>query len=625
MWGKRVIFALLIALMVGCVSAAGINENEGEVRSGGESRGPPVVQDLWFSEDSVNRTQSVMLYVDASDDIDSAHNLDVTVEHRHNGTTTWSPDLLGNMVFNEGLWQWDVTPKVDTLIGYYDFRAAVEDTGGNSSGHVEFPNALEVLNNLPTAPEVSIQPGRPVTMSTLLVEVVKSATDIEGSALTYHYQWYCDGERMDHLTDNTVGGSETTKGQNWSVEVRAYDGIGEGQPGTAWMVIQNAPPFPKVPLPDPEIDEDTTNSDWLRLTTAFEDPDGDTLTWFVDPTPVNIVVEIDPITGVVTLAPVEDWYGEESITFVATDGEFQVNQTIAVMVLPVNDAPRITSINGEPVVSDPVEFTVNQDELLVIQFAALDVEGHDLIYGIDTTMVTLDATLGEIHFLPDNDMIGWLLFSLVIYDNVNPTVKVTLNFSIGVLNVNDPMDDPEILAPTNGAIVWQNDPNSFIAVCDDPDIQYGQMLVFSWSSSVAGEMGIGANIQVALHEIGVHEINLTVSDGEYSKTTSIEVIVAEYDNDGDGVADSADDFPTDPAASVDSDEDGYPDEWNEGKTETDSLTGLTIDHHPANPNKWKKDEDESPSLGLVGAIVAIGILAGLMRGRDKKLRIQEHP
>jgi len=53
------------------------------------------------------------------------------------------------------------------------------------------------------------------------------------------------------------------------------------------------------------------------------------------------------------------------------------------------------------------------------------------------------------------------------------------------------------------------------------------------------------------------------------------------DFDGDGVANSDDAFPTDPAASADSDSDGYPDAWNEGQAATDSTTGLRVDRYPA--------------------------------------------
>jgi len=52
------------------------------------------------------------------------------------------------------------------------------------------------------------------------------------------------------------------------------------------------------------------------------------------------------------------------------------------------------------------------------------------------------------------------------------------------------------------------------------------------------------------------------------------------DSDNDGVVNTADAFPLDPAASVDSDRDGHPDSWNAGYTQSDSTTGLTLDAYP---------------------------------------------
>jgi hypothetical protein len=52
------------------------------------------------------------------------------------------------------------------------------------------------------------------------------------------------------------------------------------------------------------------------------------------------------------------------------------------------------------------------------------------------------------------------------------------------------------------------------------------------------------------------------------------------DTDADGVNNTADAFPMDPAASVDTDNDGYPDSWNTGKDAVDSTSGLTLDAYP---------------------------------------------
>src|SRR5262245_44669596 len=51
--------------------------------------------------------------------------------------------------------------------------------------------------------------------------------------------------------------------------------------------------------------------------------------------------------------------------------------------------------------------------------------------------------------------------------------------------------------------------------------------VLSWSSSLDGALGRGADVEVSALQSGVHEITLTAGEGERAGTTSIEVIVAD--------------------------------------------------------------------------------------------------
>ncbi len=55
-------------------------------------------------------------------------------------------------------------------------------------------------------------------------------------------------------------------------------------------------------------------------------------------------------------------------------------------------------------------------------------------------------------------------------------------------------------------------------------------------------------------------------------STSSPPLVLDTDDDNDGTSDSVDVFPLDPAAAIDTDGDGLPDDWNPGKTEADSTS-----------------------------------------------------
>jgi len=506
---------------------------------------PPSVVDLSVSEPSVLRLQTVTLSVEVADEYDPPGELTVKVEHRLNGTETWEESLLGTPTYNEseGTWMYSITPRADAVLGLYDFRVLVKDTDLIWSGAAVFPSVLEVRNNIPTAPVVRINPEEPPSTSTLNVELVTPASDVESPGLTYVYTWFRDGELVEDLTTEFVTSSSTRKGENWTVEVRAFDGDELGPPAVAWTLVRNAPPVQRSDLPDPDIEEDTPDDQWLDLSGAFLDPDDDPLTWSTASEPENLTVAIDQATGRVTLTPKADWHGTEDITFVASDGEGQATQTVTVTVLSVNDLPVIATINGAAPTGNPMSFTVKQNGKLVITYTVHDVEGDEVLADVSVTTVTLDEAEGTITFEP-GDTVGTFTFTLRVWDVTEPNRKVSLGFTIEVLNANDPMEAPRITRPTTGSKYKVNETFSLVGECYDPDVQYGQVLTYVWTSNISGVLGTGASITVKLMEPGTHLITLTVSDGEFERSTTIEVTIEAShvepppppDDDDDGVS-----------------------------------------------------------------------------------------
>ena len=481
----------------------------------------PVVVGLTVDETSIYRTTSTDLTIEVFDEYTSLDQLTIIVQHRLQGTEQWTKELLGTLTFEDGAWHVPFKAMARTELGTYEFRIEVTDSDRDTSGSFQGDVTIEVLNRLPTAPEVQISPGRPVTTATLRVEVIQGASDPENQGLTYHYRWYRDGVLVEDLTGDSILSIHTSRGENWSVEVVAWDGDDEGPAAIAWRVIQNAVPINDHPIPNPIMDEDTQDSDWINLANAFSDPDGDDVTWTVDPEPVHLTISIDHDTGVVTIIPEADWNGKENVTFVAFDGFLQTSQTIIVTVEPINDAPSILNINGRTIDTDPMVFNLMQGETLTIHTTVVDVEGHNLLFDVNTTAVEIDGLTGEIIFKPDNDAIGALRFALSVWDIVSPNVKVKVNIEIVVENANDPMDDPSISNPEDGASYKVNQTFFLTGVCFDPDTPFGQVLNYTWTSSLAGTLGYGNSLTLSMDRVGIHTITLTVTDGEFQKTDTI--------------------------------------------------------------------------------------------------------
>jgi len=492
-------------------------------------KAPPEVVSLQIDNPTLYRTLTGIVSVEVMDEYNLLSDLSITVQHRQNGTPDWDNTLFRTLTYHDSHWNRNFVPRVDTPVGMYDFRVSVRDMDGMESGFIEFPNVVEVLNNVPTSPQINLIPARADTTTKLQVEIIRGSQDVESTGLTYRYLWYLDGEFQSLLVTDSIDPTLTEKGQNWSVAVMAFDGLDESPSAMAWRIIENAAPRMRNALVDVVMDEDTVDSEWIDLSTAFEDPDDDTLTWTVNPTPDHIGVEIDPATGKVTLTPAENWNGEENLTFIVSDGDLQSSQTVTVTVTPVNDVPRFATVNGNAIGDGPIEITIKQGGLLSIDVLVLDEEGDELIFDTNNTLIDLDGITGSIRWTPDNDMVGTLRFSLSVWDTVTPSEKVTIHFVVEVENENDPMSDPSITSPTGGASYEENILFSLIAICTDPDTVYGQILNYSWSSNLSGHLGYGSSLNIALTDVGTHVITMTVTDGGFEKRATVTVVITAKD------------------------------------------------------------------------------------------------
>ena len=133
-------------------------------------------------------------------------------------------------------------------------------------------------------------------------------------------------------------------------------------------------------------------------------------------------------------------------------------------------------------------------------------------------------------------------------------------------------------------------------------------LVASTASNLRADMFVGGNqllVEIVICDTtstGTSQHEMSIIDGRGGKTKlDLTLVVAEEqvdggsiqwspetgDRDNDGVDDSVDAFPDDPAASVDSDGDGYPDAWNSNAAEQQIAdSSLVLDAFPNDPAEY---------------------------------------
>ncbi len=218
--------------------------------------------------ETVNEGDVVVFEGTVSDPEEAAGGLSVVWASDLDGVLlTGTPDGTGSTVFS----------SADLSNGTHTITLTATDSLGLFTTQL-----ITLVNNgVPTAPRVRILPAGATTTDTLTVGFDAGATDPDGTTLTYGYTWLLDGVVMG--TAGAISSADTTKGQTWSVQVVASDGITEGPPGEASITIANSPPVIDLVqiLPDPLRTDDVATAEVVVL-----DADGDVIDldyhWTVD-------------------------------------------------------------------------------------------------------------------------------------------------------------------------------------------------------------------------------------------------------------------------------------------------------------------------------------------------------
>jgi hypothetical protein len=145
---------------------------------------------------------------------------------------------------------------------------------------------VTIGNQLPIAPRISLSKETVTTTEPVTLNITRAASDPDGDRVRLEITWLKNKSPVAALAgQKTVPVVQTRKGDNWSVEVVANDGVAKSDPVRATFAVIDTPPTapsiafaPASPLAGSDVD--------VKITKEGADVDGDKVThkirWFID-------------------------------------------------------------------------------------------------------------------------------------------------------------------------------------------------------------------------------------------------------------------------------------------------------------------------------------------------------
>ncbi|WP_108811397.1 Ig-like domain-containing protein [Sphingorhabdus sp. Alg231-15] len=340
-------------------------------------------------------------------------------------------------------------------------------------------------------------------------------SDLDGDILTFEVTGLPAGLSIDPATGIISGtidrDASQPNGGVYSVTVTGTDPDGLTTSQTFTWTVTN-------PAPTAVNDSATTNEDTpvdITVLTNDTDPDGDPLTVTMA-TALNGTVTVNP-DGTLTYVPDADFNGNDTITYVISDGNGGTS-TAAVDVT-------VNAVNDPPVAVDDVA-TTNEDTPVVI-----GVLGNDTDIDGDALTVT-DATSpdgsvvinpdGTITFTPNPNFNGPTTITYTISDGNGGTSTATVAVTVDA--VNDPPVAVDDVATTD-----EDTPVDIAVLANDTDVD-GDPLTVTAADAPNGTVTINPDGTVTYVPDpdfnGTDTITYTISDGQGGfSTATVEVTV----------------------------------------------------------------------------------------------------
>jgi PKD repeat protein len=328
----------------------------------------------------------------------------------------------------------DPTPEATTAsfthsyedVGTYGVTLTVTGPGGSNTK--SSPNLITVSSAAPTpttATSQSVQEDGSTTISL-------TATDPNGQAVTFAITMEpsngtasLSGSTLTYTPDANFYGTDT-------VAYTASNGTYTSDPVTITITVEGEDDGdPTTNDISATTDEDTP----VTLTLDATEIDGDSYSFAIITQPSNGTLGTIS-NNQVTYTPNENWNGEDTFTFEATDDKTFNRRNIATATITVN------AVNDAPVAND-VTASMNENKIaglyqpVTITLDVTDVEGDDLTYSIVGT--PSNGTLGSISdnqiiYTPSQDYNGEDTFTYKANDGTADSNTATVTVTINAVN-----------------------------------------------------------------------------------------------------------------------------------------------------------------------------------------------
>ena len=362
-----------------------------------------------------------------------------------------------------------------------------------------------------------------VAIQDLLYSYQVIATDPDsGDVLSYYLTTAPNFLSID-TTSGLISGTPTNADTGvHAVTIRVVDSFNAADTQSFLLIVSDVN-FPPVisPLPQLTFAEDDTLihqiSDWFNFVDDPDDPDN-TLSYIVE-SGSNVIASSGNLVYFF-YAP-ENWFGQDTLQLIVSDGFLSDTSDLYFSVVTVNDTPVIVSFPDTVAV---------QDLLYSYQVIAVDPDSGDVLSYFLTTapnFLSIDTTSGLISGTPTNADTGVHAVTIRVVDSFN--AADTQSFLLIVSDVNFPpviSPLPQLTFAEDDTLIHQiSDWFNFVDDPDDPDNTLSY-IVESGSNVIASSGNLVYFFYAPQNWFGQDTLQLLVSDGFLSDTSDLYVSVS---------------------------------------------------------------------------------------------------